>query len=77
LKCLYVHERLLVVYEVDVEEGEFHFSDCSTMMRRLGIWSAQDPRLLISELRVDCLLHSLQKDSVEKLTVTDRSMMPW
>jgi hypothetical protein len=42
-QCLFVYtvERLLIGYEVDVER-EFHSSDCSTMMRRLAIWSEQD-----------------------------------
>ena len=34
-------EGLLIVYEVDVE-GEFHSGDCSTMIRRLAIWSTHD-----------------------------------
>ena len=46
--CLSVYtvKGVLIIYEVDVEErgggGGFHSSDCSTMLRRLAIWSAQD-----------------------------------
>ena len=54
------------MYEVEIE-GEFHSSDCSTMVSWLEIWSAQDlsplpPEacLLVSELGVDSLLHPLQ-----------------
>ena len=38
-------EGVLIIYEVDVEGGgvgRLHSSDCSTMMRKLAIWSAQD-----------------------------------
>lgn len=59
---------------------EFHSMDCSTMMQSGNLFCTWlillESCLLVSQFRVNCILHSSQDDSVEDFSGTDSRVIP-